>query len=188
MNKLSFQQLCATDHDIFSLLASGKQRITDVTLNELAKDRGIFFSPKSTRSDLIEDISIWTHDYNDVIGLIEKRDYKKRNEKMTSVVLPAELTVDEIKEIVKDYQKDMQKKEKVTFHQKGNDGVVMNTEYDEYDYSKTRLIQRQRKDASIQIESKDGQTTIRMPATEKATNIVENFKSKVEIYKKLKFL
>lgn len=184
MNKLSFQQLCATDHDIFSLLTSGKQRITDVMLNELAKDRGIFFSPKSTRSDLIEEISIWTHDYSDVVGLIEKRDYKKRNEKMTSVVLPAELTVDEIKEIVKDYQKDMQKKEKVTFHQKGNDAVVMNTEYDEYDYSKTRLIQRQRKDASLQIESKDGQTTIRMPATEKATNIVENFKSKVEIYKK----
>lgn len=184
MNKLSFQQLCATDHDIFSLLTSGKQRITDITLNELAKDRGIFYSPKSSRNDLIEEISIWTHDYNDITGLIEKRDYKKRNEKMTSVILPIELTVDEMKDIVKDYKKDVQKQEKVTSHQKGDDGIVMNTEYDEYDYSKTRLIQRQRKDASIHIESKKGQTIIRMPASEKALNIVEGFKNKVEAYKK----
>src|SRR5699024_272257 len=149
-------------------------------LNELAKDRGIFYSPKSSRNDLIEEISIWTHDYNDITGLIEKRDYKKRNEKMTSVILPIELTVEEMKDIVKDYKKDVQKQEKVTSHQKGHDGIAINTEYDEYDYSKTRLIQRQRKDANIHIESKKGQTIIRMPASEKALNIVEGFKNKVE--------
>ncbi|MFK7307337.1 hypothetical protein [Acinetobacter baumannii] len=184
MSKQYFEQLCATDHDIFSLLTSGKQRLTDNTLNELAKDRGIFFSPKSSRSDLIEEISIWTHDYYDIVGLIEKRDYKKRNEKMTSVILPIELSVDEMKGIVKEYKEDGSNKDKVTSHQKGNDAVVINTEYDEYDYSKTRLIQRQRKDASIHIESKDGQTIIRLPASEKAINIVETLKDKVEAFKK----
>lgn len=185
MSKQSFQQLCATDHDIFSLLTSGKQRLTDATLNELAKDRGIFFSPKSTRNDLIEEISIWTHDYYDITGLIEKRDYKKRNEKMTSVILPIELSVDEMKDIVKEYKEDTHNKDNVTSHQKGNDAVVINTEYDEYDYSKTRLIQRQRKDASIHMESKNGQTVIRMPASEKALNIVELIKDKVETFKKI---
>jgi len=185
MSKHSFQQLCATDHDIFSLLTSGKQRLTDATLNELARDRGIFFSPKSTRNDLIEELSIWTHDYYDITGLIEKRDYKKRNEKMTSVILPIELSVDEMKDIVKEYKEDTHNNDNVTSHQKGNDAVVINTEYDEYDYSKTRLIQRQRKDASIHMESKNGQTVIRMPASEKALNIVELIKDKVETFKKI---
>lgn len=185
MSKQPFQQLCANDHEIFSLLTSGKQRLTDAVLNTLARERGIFYSPKSTRNDIIEEMSVWTHDYYDIVELIEKRDYQRRNEKMTSVILPVELSVDEIKSIVKEYQEDLVNRDKVTFHQKGNDTISVNTEYDEYDYSKTRLIQRQRKDTNIQIERKDGQTVIRMPASEKAATIVETLQDKAEILKRM---
>ncbi|RWA81745.1 hypothetical protein [Mesorhizobium sp.] len=53
----------------------------------------------------------------------------------------------------------------------------MNVAYDEVDYSKTRLIQRQRRDAGIEFVIGESITTIRMPATEKARDIVEKIVS-----------
>lgn len=178
------QQYCATDKEVYDLLISGKQKLTESVLHELARDRGIFYSPKATRDALVDRLALLTHDYHDVIGVIERRDHGRRGEKTTSVALSTELSIDEIKEVIQAYQTEVQKTEKVTSHQKGSDGAVMNIEYDEYDYSRTRLIQRQRKDASIEIASKGGITTIRMPATEKAKIVVTNLREKIEGKKK----
>lgn len=179
-----FQQFCATDKELHDLLASGKQKLTETVLRELARDRGIFYSPKTDRYGLVERISLLTHDYHDVVGVIERRDHSKRSEKTTSITLDTDLSVDEIKQVVQTYQQEVHRSEKVTSYQKGADGVVMNVEYNEYDYSRTRLIQRQRKDAGIELLSKDGITTIRMPATDKARAIVGNLRDKIESKKK----
>jgi hypothetical protein len=179
-----FHQYFATDKEIYDLLMSGKQKLTETVLHELARDRGIFYSPKTSREGLVDHLALLTHDFHDVFGIIERRDHAKRGEKTTSVTLSTDLSIDEIKEVVQNYQAEVQKTEKVTSHQKGADGVVMNVEYDEYDYSRTRLIQRQRKDASIEFVSKNGVTTIRMPATEKAKAVVSNLRDKIESKKK----
>ncbi|KDP83917.1 hypothetical protein CF70_022360 [Cupriavidus sp. SK-3] len=179
------QQYCATDKEIYDLLMSGKQKLTESVLHELARDRGIFYSPKTTREGLVDRLALLTHDFHDVVGVIERREHTKRGEKTTSVTLGADLSVDEIKEVVNAYQAEVRKTEKVTSHKKGADGVIMNIEYNEYDYSRTRLIQRQRKDAGIEFVSKNGVTTIRMPATEKAKAVVRNLRDKIESKKKV---
>ncbi|MBT2746218.1 MULTISPECIES: hypothetical protein [unclassified Lysobacter] len=178
------QQYCATDKEIYDLLMSGKQKLTESVLFELARDRGIFYSPKATRSDLVEAISSLPHDYLDVIGIIERRDHAKRGEKTTSVTLPVDLTMDEIKSVALAYQAEAKTSEKVRAQQKGADGYSLNIEYDEYDYSRTRLIQRQRKEAGIEFVKKAGATVIRMPATDKARLVVDSLVRKVEEIRK----
>lgn len=174
------QQYCATDKEIYDLLMSGKQKLTESVLLELARDRGIFYSPRATRADLVDAIAALPHDYLDVIGVIERRDHAKRGEKTTSVTLAVDLSIEEIKSVVLSYQVEATATEKVTANQKGTSGYTVNVEYNEYDYSRTRLIQRQRKDASIEFVKKDGVTVIRMPATDKARLVVENLVDKVE--------
>lgn len=177
-------QYCATDAEIHDMLISGKQRLTDSVLHELSRDRGIFYSPKATREILVNSLSLLTFDYADIEGIIKRRDSNQRSEKTTSLAFDVELSIDEVKEVIQEYQAEVIKTEKVTFHQKGAGGVVMNIEYDEYDYSRTRLIQRQRKDAGITIVSENGVTIVRMPATEKSKNIVRNLREKIESKKK----
>lgn len=178
------QQYYATDKEIYDLLMSGKQKLTESVLLELARDRGIFYSSRDTRSELVEAIAALPHDYLDVVGVIERRDHAKRGEKTTSVTLGVELSIDEIKSVALGYKEETPVSEKVTAQQRGSSGYSMNVEYDEYDYSRTRLIQRQRKEASIEFVTKDGVTVIRMPATEKARLVVDRLVEKVEEIRK----
>lgn len=173
-------QYYATDKDIFDLLMSGKQRLTETVLRELARDRGIFYSPFDTREDLVERLSMLPHDFNDVVSLMHRREHSRRGEKTTSVTLEAELSIDEIKDVVAEYQADVGATEKVTSHKKGADGFVVNVQYDEIDYSRTKLIQRQRHDAGIEFVREGGKTLVRLPATEKAQRVVATLKDKIE--------
>lgn len=181
MNKTD--QYFATDKDIHDLLYSAKQRITENVLHELSRDRGIFYSHKESRETLSNKISLLSHDYNDVIGIIERRDSSRRNERTTSITLNINLTPEEIKDAINEYRQTTPN-EVVTSFQKSTTEVNLNITYDEYDYSKTRLIQRQQKEASIEFLQKDGKTFIRIPATEKARVIVEDLKNKISSKKK----
>lgn len=178
------QHYVATDKEVYDLLASGKQKITEPVLRELARDRGIFYSPNEPREALVDHLSMLPHDYHDITGIIQRREHGARREKTTSLKLNIALTIDEIKEVVGAYKAEAGNTEKVTSHQRGSDGFVMNIEYDEFDYSRTRLIQRQRKDAGIEFVVKGSETTVRMPATEKGKMVVEALKNKIESKRK----
>lgn len=56
----------------------------------------------------------------------------------------------------------------------------MNVEYDDMDYSRTRLIQRQRQDATIEFFRQGGKTIVRLPASEKSKRIVEDLTGRIE--------
>lgn len=176
----AIRQYCATDKEIHDLLISGKQKLTETKLLELARDRGIFYSANSPREELVLLIATLAHDYHDIVGIIDQRDYQKRAEKTTSVELATAINIEDINEIVEKYKADVVGTEKVTHHKKGQDGFVMNVGYDEYDYSKTTLIQRQRRDAEIEFVVKDGGVVIRMPSTEKAKHVVDDLRRRVE--------
>lgn len=177
-------QYYATDKDIFDLLMSGKQRLTESVLHELARDRGIFYSPHDTREELVERLSLLPHDFSDVVSLMHRREHSRRGEKTTSVTLDVELSVEEIREAVSEYQTDVGPTEAVTSYKKGTDGYVINVQYDEIDYSRTKLIQRQRHDAGIEFAREGDKTIVRLPATEKAQRVVAALKDKIESKRK----
>lgn len=173
-------QFYATDKDIFDLLACAKQKLTEGVLREIAGNRGIFLSPRDTRDDLVEAISRLPFTLNELLDLMDRRETSRRSENTTSITLDADISVDELKNAVAQYKEEVGATEKVNSHKKGGSGLVLNVEYDEMDYSRTRLIQRQRHDATIEFAQQDGKTIVRLPASEKSKRIVENLTSRIE--------
>lgn len=177
-------QFFATDKDIFDLLASAKQKLTDGVLREIARDRGLFFSPSDSREELADALSLLPFTLNELVDLMDRRETSRRNEKTTTITLDASLEADDIKAAIKEYQEEVGPTEKVDSHLKGTDEVVLNVQYDEMDYSRTRLIQRQRHDATIKFLQQNGKTVVRLPASEKSQRIVENLTSRIESRRK----
>jgi len=175
---------CATDKEIYDVLMSAKQRISAAVVLELAKDRGIFYSPKDSREDLVHYLSLLPHDYNDLNIILDQREHAGRAEKITSITLDVELTIDEIKEVAKEFTADSPSDEKVVSHQKGEGQYMVNVSYSDVDYSKTRLVQRTPKEAGIEFHIEGKKTIIRMPSNAKAKSIVENFKGRFDGKKK----
>lgn len=173
-------QFYATDKDIFDLLACAKQKLTEGVLREIARDRGIFLSPHDTRDELVEAVSQLPFTLNELLDLMDRRETSRRSDNTTSITLDADISIDELKDAVTQYKDGVGATEKVDSHQKGDAGLVLNVEYDDMDYSRTRLIQRQRHDATIEFAKQDGKIIVRLPASEKSKRIVENLTSRIE--------
>ena len=92
--------LSANDNDIYDLLISGKQRLTASVLRELARDRGIFYSPEDSREELADKLSLLPHDFHDIASIVQKREPPHRREKTTFIRLNSQLSVDEMKDAV----------------------------------------------------------------------------------------
>jgi hypothetical protein len=173
-------QYCATDKEIFDALMSAKQKINEKILLELARDRNIFYSSLDSRDHLISTISLLPHDYHDLNTLLEQREHAGRQEKLTSVILPVQLTADEIKEVLKEYAGESPEDEKVTYHTKGINQVIANIRYSEVDYGKTRLVQRTPKEGGIEFHVEAGKTVVRMPANDRVKGVFGKLKDKLD--------
>lgn len=175
---------CATDKEIYDVLMSSRQRITESVMLGLAKDRGIFYSPKESREQLAHNLSMLPQDYNDLNTILDQREPSSRAEKVTSVILNTPLTIDDIKEVLNDYKEDTPADEKVITHPSGTERYTMTVHYSEIDYSKTRLVQRRAKEADIEFIVEADKTVVRMPASTKAREVVQNLKNRLDGKKK----
>lgn len=169
----------ATDKEICDLIMSSQKMLPAHTLLDLAKDRGIFYSPEDSRESLARTISLLPHDYHALNSLLNHRDHAGRSEKTKSVTLKAELTVEEIREVVRAYSEDVPPGEKISTEKTGDDSYKMNVKYSEIDYSLNRLSQKKKKEANIEFQSGGGETIISLPANAKAEEIVEELQKKI---------
>jgi hypothetical protein len=174
------QQACATDKEIFDVLMGAKKRFTDSSLLEIARGRGIFYSGRDERESLASNISLLPHGLRNLTGLLEQREPVSRAERVTHISLPQALDIERIKEIALQYQADAQPGEEVECVPQGTYGYTVSVRYSEIDYSKTRLIQRREKEADIEFVIENGQTTIRMPANDKAASIASDLKDRLD--------
>ncbi|WP_296442725.1 hypothetical protein [Rhodoferax sp. UBA5149] len=180
--------LSANDNDIYDLLISGKQRLTASVLRELARDRGIFYSPEDTREELADRLSLLPHDFHDIAGIVQKREPAHRREKTTFIRLGVQLSVEEMKEAATAYAEAVGINETVTHRPKGGTGYSVSITYEEFNHTRTRLLQRERHEAGIDFSVEKGQTVIRLPATDKAKRVVAAIKETVEQKRKEKIV
>jgi hypothetical protein len=180
--------LSANDNDIYDLLISGKQRLTGSVLREILRDRGIFCSPEDDREQLADYISVLPHGFHDVAFIMQKRDPGPRREKTTSVRINALLTPDELKEAMADYESSFGDRERITHRPASNGSYVVRVGYDEFNRTKTRLLQKETQEAEIEFIVQDGKTVARLPATEKAQRIIAEVTERVERKRKERIL
>lgn len=172
--------LSANDNDIYDLLISGKQRLTESVLREFARDRGIFCSPDEGREDLADYLSALPHSFHDVAAIIQRREPGHRREKSTFIRLNTLVPLEELKAAAAEYAGAVAGKENVVFRPAANDGFIVNVGYDEFNRSRARLLQRERQEAEIEFLVENGHTVVRLPATDKAKKIAAALKDNVE--------
>jgi hypothetical protein len=176
---------CATDKEIYDALASTPLHFSESTLLGLAKKRGIFYSPVSDRMQLCSDISLLIFGFNEVAHIEAEFEKSARTEKKTFKNLKAALTLEEFRTIADQYQAEAEKEgDAVSCHNVGTTQFGVSVEYEEVDFSKTRLRQRQRRKASIEFKVQDGETMISYPANEKVRHIVEGLIDRAKKEKK----
>ncbi len=78
---------CATDKELYDLLMASKQRITESILLGLARERGIFCSPRESRESLVDYLSLLTYTYADLDAMLGHRATTQRTEKRMSIRL-----------------------------------------------------------------------------------------------------
>ena len=132
------------------------------------------------------DLSLLPHDYASISHMVDVREGARRQDKMMCLSLPVKLSRDEMKQVVEDYKSEASKDEEVVIQPRRAHDVYVNVSYNEIDYSETRLIQSQRKDAGIEFISEGEATTIRFPGTEKAKQVARRFTNAVEKIRKAK--
>lgn len=172
--------LSANDNDIYDLLISGKQRLTESVLREFARDRGIFCSSHEGREELADYLSALPHSFHDVAAIIQRREPGHRREKSTFIRLNTLVPLEELKAAAAEYAGAVSGKENVVFRPAANDGFVVNVGYNEFNRSRARLLQRERQEADIEFLVEDGRTVVRFPATDKAKKIAAALKDNVE--------
>jgi hypothetical protein len=172
------QQLlyCATDKEIFDLLSASKQSITDVILLDIARERGIFYSPSESRDVLINRLSLLPYGHADLETILDHRATTQRTEKRSSITLRGAISMEDIRAVCGEYREAAPADEKVATRQEGTNKFTATVNYSELDYSKTRLLQRREKEADVEFVVKDNETTIRIPANPKAREIVETLR------------
>lgn len=167
----------ATDKEIFDVLASSRQRVSEAALLDMARSRGIFYSPRDARDTLASNISLLPHDYDSLKEILGKSENPNRAEKVTSITLNARITAETIKEVVKAFRENAPPDEKVTAQAESPDKYLVQVKYAELDYAKTRLLQRRNREADIRFIIEDDKTTIRLPANPKAREIAALLKT-----------
>jgi hypothetical protein len=169
---------CATDKELFDVLMSSKQHFGERILLSLARRRGILYSRSDDRVDLADKLSVMTYGFHEIRAIQDEFERAGRGEKTTSFRINMELTVAEIKEIADEYR-DAADDEKVVTRSVGQAGVAVDLKYTETDFSKTRLRQRQEREAHIEFKVEQGHTVVTLPATEKARQAVAALKDRL---------
>ncbi len=174
-----YPRLFATDKELYDLMFSAKQRITEAALHRLTRERGVFFSAPTSRAELAHYISMTIHDLNDVTELVKDAEPGTRRERTSSITISMSLTVSDVQQIVQEYANEEGKHEKVVTV-KSSDGVIVTCSYSEFDLSRTTLAQRQDKDATLDIKIEDHRVVIRFPASDKGKELVDALVEKLE--------
>lgn len=170
---------CATDKELFDVLMSSKQHFGERILLSLARRRGILYSRSDDRVDLADKLSVMTYGFHEIRAIQDEFERAGRGEKTTSFRINMVLTVAEIKEIADEYRDAADDEEKVVTRSVGQAGVAVDLKYTETDFSKTRLRQRQEREAHIEFKIEQGHTVVTLPATEKARQTVAALKDRL---------
>lgn len=174
----------ATDKEIFDVLASSEKRVNQASLLEIARERGIYYSPHEARETLASSISLLPHDYDSLRDLLGQSENPNRAERVTSITLNATLTVDAVKKVVDIFRVTAPPDEKVIGRTESPDKYAVQVKYSELDYGRTRLLQRRVREADFRFIVEGNKTTIRMPANSKARAIAEAFKAGLDASEK----
>jgi len=170
---------CATDKEIFDILMSSKQQFSESALLDVARLRGLLLSPQDSREEIADRLSTMLFGYREIRVLQAEFERTGRGEKTTSFRLNGSITTEEIRKAALEYCDAAGEDEIASAYSAGPSNVSMDVKYVETDFSKTRLRQRRRREARIDIQVGETCTIVTLPATEKARSVAEDLRARI---------
>lgn len=168
-----------TEKDIYDALISSKRTMTMSLLLDLARDKGILLSSDDSREDIIKYLSSLVYDYYDLNVLIDHITPSHKKEKSKVTKINTEINISQLKAISQEID-DGNTTIQVTSTPDNPDKAVLEIEYDELDFSKTRLRQKIRKKSTIEITKSNGISTVSKPSNDKVDAIMKNILYSIE--------
>jgi hypothetical protein len=177
---------CVTDKEIYDALVSAPQHFSASALLGIGKARGIFYSPQTDRQRLCSDISSLGFGFDEIARIQGEFEKSSRSDKKTFKYLKTELSLEEFRSIAALYKVEAEEEgEKVSWSNNGTTDFSLKVKYDEVDLTRTRLRQRQHREASLEFKVRNGETVLIYPSNEKVNLIVENLIERARAEKKL---
>ena len=170
----------ATDKDILDCLMSARQKFPMDELIDLCRARGIFVSHLEPRSNLVKYISLLPHSFYQFEDIAEHVESASRADKVSSVVVPKQVTKTEISDATNLLKQHCDKTGDIITLTCIGGKTLLKIAYSEMDYSKTRMRQRRERECTIELESKADGLRIRKPVNDKVDEIYATFMMKLE--------
>jgi hypothetical protein len=178
---------CATDKEVYDVLMSSKQHFSESALLDLARGRSLILSAADDREALADKLATMIFGYHEIRAIQAVFERAGRGEKTTSFRIKGELSAAEIKEAAAAYGAQVGEEESVVSYSVGPKSVGIDIKYSETDFSKTRLRQRQDKEAHVDFKVEDGYTVVTLPASEKARAVAEGVRTQLNIKREQTF-
>lgn len=172
----------ANDKELFDAIVSTKKLYSSQFLRNICRQRNTFISEKDEREKVVEYFSELPHSSKDLKQIVETiKINTNKTEKNTSINLKSnEIDITALKENIIEVADKRQEKFNEAFNLIAEcdnpNHLILDMEYEAIDFGSTRLKQKKKCYARIEVELHDnGETTIRCPANEKAKEVVSNF-------------
>lgn len=169
-NKLA--RIYFTEKDIEDAIMSSKKVMTNQLLVDLARDRGVLLSAEDKREDLAKYLSSFIFDYYDLQVLVDHLTPSSKKEKTNVSKIKDKLDASKIKNELKK-QEGGNKEVVIKTEMLDSNNMTVKISYDEIDLSKTRLRQKVRREAVVEIFQEKGSTVIRKPSNPLIDEIID---------------
>ena len=168
-----------SDSEIFDAYMSAPSHFTEKALLEEGRRRSILYSTHEDCASLARKLSRQVYGYRELQPIEEYFSQVGRADKTSAIQLGAVLTQSELRSIADEFGASAEAGEEFTSFLDGPD-LVVNAIYTQTDFSRNRFRQRQQKEAKVRFEIGPESTTVTMPATPKAREIVAALRNKIE--------
>jgi hypothetical protein len=163
-----------THLDIYDALISEKRKITMNELLAMARRKGIFLSKNESRENIAKYISLLPLSLEDIGHIFSLTETEFKKEKVTEILVKTEFNQEEIQLALTDFKESRKDHDEVynVNSNKNNDNVFVNAIITEIDHSLSRITQKRKRVADIEMIPTDEGLSIQYPADSKIENIV----------------
>jgi hypothetical protein len=163
-----------THLDIYDALFSEKRKITMHELLSMARRKGIFLSKSESRENIARYISLLPLSLEDIGHIFSLTETEFKKEKVTEILVKTKFNQEEMQLALTDFKESRKDRDEVynVISNKNNDNMLVNTSITEIDHSLSRITQKRKRIADIEMIPTDEGLSIQYPADNKIENIV----------------
>lgn len=163
-----------THLDIYDALVSEKRKITMHELLLMARRKGIFLSKQESRENIAQYLSLLPLSLEDIGYIFSLTETEFKKEKVTSLLIKTKFEHEEIQLALADFKELRQDHEEVynVTSNKANSNIFINATISEINHSLSRITQKRKRVAEIEIIPTEEGLSIQYPADPKFENII----------------